>query len=134
MTTETTLRALRIMVADDDADTVTTLVTVLREEGHDVRGFYQAGDALRAIREFDPDAVLLDINMPDLNGFTAAQEIRDRYGVRKPLLIAITGVFTRGPDRILTQLAGFDHHLVKPYEMSDVLKLLAPLRSRICQQ
>jgi CheY-like chemotaxis protein len=122
MTTETTLRALRIMV------------TVLREEGHDVRGFYQAGDALRAIREFDPDAVLLDINMPDLNGFTAAQEIRDRYGVRKPLLIAITGVFTRGPDRILTQLAGFDHHLVKPYEMSDVLKLLAPLRSRICQQ
>jgi DNA-binding response OmpR family regulator len=134
MTTETTPRALRIMVADDDADTVTTLTTVLREEGHDVRGYHQAGDALRAIREFDPDAVVLDINMPDLNGFTAAQEIRDRYGMRRPLLIAITGVFTRGPDRILTQLAGFDHHLVKPYEMSDVLKLLAPLRSRICQQ
>jgi DNA-binding response OmpR family regulator len=127
-------RPLRIMVADDDADTVTTLMTVLREEGHEVRGYLQAGDALRAIREFDPDAVVLDINMPDLNGFTAAQEIRDRYGVRRPLLIAITGVFTRGPDRILTQLAGFDHHLVKPYEMSDVLKLLAPLRSRICQQ
>jgi len=134
MTTETTPRALRIMVADDDPDTVTTLMTVLQEEGHNVRGYHQAGDALRAIREFDPDAVLLDINMPDLNGFTAAQEIRDRYGVRRPLLIAITGVFTRGPDRILTQLAGFDHHLVKPYEMSDVLKLLAPLRSRICQQ
>jgi DNA-binding response OmpR family regulator len=134
MTTETTPRTLRIMVADDDADTVTTLTTVLREEGHDVRGYQQAGDALRAIREFDPDAVLLDINMPDLNGFTVAQEIRDRYGVRRPLLIAITGVFTRGPDRILTQLAGFDHHLVKPYEMSDVLKLLAPLRGRICQQ
>jgi DNA-binding response OmpR family regulator len=134
MTIETTPRALRIMVADDDADTVTTLTTVLREEGHDVRGYQQAGDALRAIREFDPDAVLLDINMPDLNGFTVAQEIRDRYGVRRPLLIAITGVFTRGPDRILTQLAGFDHHVVKPYEMSDVLKLLAPLRGRICQQ
>ena len=48
MTTETTLRTLRIMVTDDDTDTVTTLVTVLRDEGHDVRGFYQAGDALRA--------------------------------------------------------------------------------------
>lgn len=122
------------MVADDDADTVTTLTTVLREEGHDVRGYEQAGDVLHAIRDFDPDAVLLDINMPDLNGFTAAQEIRDRYGVRRPLLIAITGVFTRGPDRILTQLAGFDHHLVKPYETSHLLKLLAPLRGRICQQ
>jgi len=122
------------MVADDDPDTVVTLTTILREEGHDVRGYHQAGDALRAIREFNPDAVVLDINMPDVNGFTAAREIRDRYGAHTPLLIAITGVFTRGPDRILTQLAGFDHHLVKPYHASDVLKLLAPLRRRVCQQ
>ena len=134
MTAETTPRALRIIIADDDPDTVLTLMTVLQDEGHDVRGYHQAGDVLRAMREFDPDVIVLDINMPDLNGFTAAQEIRDRYGVRRPLLIAITGVFTQGRDRILTQLAGFDHHLVKPYEMSDVLRLLAPVRSRICQQ
>lgn len=134
MTKETTPRNLRIIVADDDPDTVLTLMTVLSDEGHEVRGYHQAGDMLRAMRDFNPDVVVLDINMPDVNGFTAAQEIRDRYGVRKPLLIAITGVFTRGPDRILTQLAGFDHHLVKPYQTSDVLKLLAPVRSRICQQ
>jgi DNA-binding response OmpR family regulator len=134
MTTETRTRGLRIMVADDDADTVTTLMSVLSDEGHEVRGYHQAGDALRAIREFAPHAVLMDINMPDVNGFTAAQEIRDRYGSGKPLLIAITGVFTRGPDRILTQLAGFDHHLVKPYDIRDVLKLLDPLRRRVCQQ
>jgi PleD family two-component response regulator len=91
MTAETTPRALRIIVADDDPDSVLTLTTVLRDEGHDVRGYHQAGDALRAMREFDPDAVL-------------------------------------------TQLAGFDHHLVKPCETSDVLRLLAPVRSRICQQ
>ena len=134
MTTETTPRALRIIVADDEPDTVLTLMTVLQDEGHEVRGYYQAGDVLRAMRQFDPDVIVLDINMPDLNGFTAAREIRDRYGKRRPLLIAITGVFTRGPDRILTQLAGFDHHLVKPYETSEVLRLLAPVRSRICQQ
>jgi DNA-binding response OmpR family regulator len=125
------MRALRIMVADDDRDTVLTLMTVLRHEGHEVRGYYQTGDAMRALREFDPDAVLLDINMPDVNGFAAAQAIRDCCGVHRPLLIAITGVFTKGQDRILTQLAGFDHHLMKPYETNDVLRLLAPLKARI---
>ena len=121
-------RRLRIIVADDDRDTVLSVSMLLRDEGHEVRGFHQTGDALRAITDFDPDAVLLDINMPDVNGFSAAAEIRRRHGRQRPLLIAITGVFTKGSDRLLTQLNGFDHHLVKPYGPTELLGLIEPLQ------
>ena len=122
-------RPLRIIVADDDRDTVLTLMMVLRELGHEVRGMHNAQDAVRAIQDFEADAVLLDIAMPGMSGYEAARKINERYGERKPLLIAISGVYKQGSDRVLSKIVGFDHHLVKPCEWSDVLRLLEPLRN-----
>jgi DNA-binding response OmpR family regulator len=120
-------RSLRILIADDDRDTVLTLAMVLGDEGHEVRGVYGGADVLRAVRQFAPHAVIVDINMPDLNGYDVARAIRTRNA--NVLLIAISGVYKRDPDKLLAGIVGFDHFLPKPYQASDVLKLLEPLRT-----
>jgi CheY-like chemotaxis protein len=119
-------RSLRVLVADDDADTVLTLETVLRDEGHETRGVYRGTDVLRTVRLFVPDAVFLDIKMPDLNGYDVARAVRSKNG--NVLLIAISGAYKAEPDRLLAGMAGFDHFLSKPYQTTDVLRLLEPLR------
>jgi DNA-binding response OmpR family regulator len=115
----------RVLIADDDPDTVLTLAMVLRDEGHEVRGVYSGGDVPRAARQFAPHAVVVDINMPVLNGYDVARAIRTRN-----LLIAISGIYKKDPDKLLAGIVGFDHFLSKPYQGSDVLKLLEPLRTR----
>ena len=121
-------RSLRIIVADDDRDMVLSLMMLLREEGHDVRGFHFGRHVMPAVIDLDPDVVVLDINLPELSGWQLASTIRARRTMKQPLLIGISGVFTKGGDRVLAEINGFDHYLVKPYAPEDLLKLLAPLR------
>jgi DNA-binding response OmpR family regulator len=119
--------SLRVLIADDDPDTVLTLEMLLRDEGHEVRGVHRGSDVLTAVRQFAPHAIVVDINMPDVNGYDVARAIRARNG--NVLLIAISGVYKADPDRMLAGMAGFDHFLPKPYQTSDVLRLLEPLRA-----
>jgi len=121
-------RALRIVIADDDRDSVLTLVMLLREEGHDVRGVYSGRQVMGQVIDFDPDVVLLDIAMPELSGWEVARTIRAQRGAERPLLIGISGEYKQGADRVLAQILGFHHYLVKPYAPADLLALLDPLR------
>jgi len=118
--------SLRVLIADDDRDTVLTLAMLLRDEGHEVRCVYSGSTVLEAVRQFDPHAALVDINMPGLDGFDVARGLRTKYG-EKVLLIGISGVYKKGSDRVLAGLVGFDHYLVKPYLASEVLELLETL-------
>jgi CheY-like chemotaxis protein len=118
---------LRILVADDDRDAVASLVLLLRHEGHEVRGVFTGHDVLDKVRDFGPDVVLLDIGMPHISGYEVARALRERYASARPVLIAVTGRDQPG-DRNLAQLAGFDHHVVKPYDPNALLALLAPLQ------
>jgi CheY-like chemotaxis protein len=121
-------RPLRIVVADDDPDTVLTLTMLLEDEGHVVQGVEKGDEVMQLVRRMGPDAVILDIAMPGQSGFAVAQDIRAAYyGARKPLLIAITGHYKKPTDRMLSQLVGFDHHLVKPYDSQELIDLLGPL-------
>jgi len=120
-------RSLHIIVADDEKDTVMTLKAVLDDEGHDVIGVYSGSAVLSALREFRPDVLILDIAMPDISGFVLAKRIRAQFGAVHPMLIAISGLYNKGPDKVLAQAAGFDHHLAKPCHPAEVLALLAPL-------
>jgi len=120
-------RSLRIIVADDERDTVLTLMMILRDEGHDVRGVHSGTGVLQLMRDFDPDVVLLDIALPEKSGYEVAEEIRKREKGARPLLIGISGKYRQGSDRILAQLTGFDHYLVKPFAPAALLELLAPL-------
>lgn len=120
-------RSLRIIVADDDRDTVLTLKAVLDDEGHDVVGVHSGSGVLNALREFRPDALILDIAMPDISGFVVAKRIRAQFGAVHPMLIAISGLYNKRPDKVLAQVVGFDHHLTKPCDPAEVVALLAPL-------
>ena len=121
-------RALRVLVAEDDRDTALTLMMILRDEGHDARAVHSGRTVMAAILDFDPDVVILDLHLPDISGWQIAGTIRSRRA-KPPLLIAITGYYTKGADRILSQLTGFDHYVVKPCEPKELLRLLEPLRS-----
>lgn len=120
-----TPQKLRVLIADDDRDEVLTLRSLVEDEGHEVLALYRGGDVLDAVRDFGPDVVLLDIGMPDRNGYDLAREITSRYAERRPRLIAVTG-WKQASDRMLAKMAGFDHHVAKPYDPQALLKLLAP--------
>ena len=121
-------RSLCIVVADDDRDTVLTLTMVLRHEGHDVLAAFNGQQVLDTVLKNDTDVVLLDIVLPDLSGYEVARKIIARHGDRRPMLIGISGKYKKGSEKILSEIVGFDHYLTKPYEPSEVLRLIAPLR------
>jgi CheY-like chemotaxis protein len=121
-------RALRVLVADDDRDSVLTLMMLLKDEGHEVRGVYSGRQVMDHVLDFDPDVVLLDIAMPEFSGWEVARTIRARRGADRPLLIGISGEYKQGADRVLAQILGFNHYLLKPYAPADLLGLLAPSR------
>jgi len=127
-------RSLRIIVADDDRDMVASLMMLLRDEGHDIRGFHSGRQVMHAVINFNPDVVVLDINLPEVSGWQLASTIRTLRMKNQPLLIGISGVFTKGGDKVLAQINGFDHYLVKPYDPNALLALLAPLRSPSADQ
>jgi CheY-like chemotaxis protein len=121
-------RRLRIIVADDERDQVTTLAAILQDEGHEVREVYRGSEVLRMVREFDPDIALIDIGMPGMSGYEVARELRQEFGKLRPLLVAVTG-WKQSSDRILARLAGFDHHLAKPFESKALLEMIEPVAS-----
>jgi DNA-binding response OmpR family regulator len=123
-------RALRILVCDDDRDTALTLMMILRDEGHEVTAVHSGRNVLNAvIRGANLDVIVLDINLPDVSGWQVAQTLRAR-GMKRPLLIGISGVYKSGADEALANASGFDHYLVKPCAPGELLQLLKPLSNR----
>ena len=117
----------RVLIADDDRDGALTLSTLLELEGYEVRTVHGGQEALDATRTFKPNVVMLDIGMPKVTGYDAARRLRQRYGADCPVLIAVTG-WKQPSDKILANLAGFDHHVAKPYDPNELVKLLAEIR------
>jgi CheY-like chemotaxis protein len=113
---------LRILVVDDNRDSAHSLALLLETQGHVVRTAYDGLTALEVVEEFAPDAVVLDIGLPRLNGYDAARRIRAQPRSKPLLLVALTG-YGHEENRIQAQAAGFDHHLVKPVDL-DVLQQL----------
>jgi len=117
--------APQILVVDDSPDAAECLALVLEQEGFRVAVAHDGRSALARIDSDPPDAVLLDLGLPDLDGIVVAQRIRARQDAAAGvLLVAISG---HGADRDLeaTRAAGFDAHLVKPVAPERILDLLA---------
>lgn len=123
-------KPLRILIADDDRDTATMLALVLRDEGNEVQVVLRGDEALEVGRLFRPDVLIADINMPGESGYAIARELRQRHGSLAPLMIAISGVWTKASDRSVGQAVGFDHYLVKPADPKEVIALIERLRGR----
>ena len=118
-------RTIKVLVADDERDTVLSLRMLLETEDYEVMGAYDAHSVLQGVREFEPDAVLLDIGMPQMTGYDIARELRRTRG-NDLLLIAVTA-WSKFSDKMAAHIAGFDHHVSKPYQPDVILALLQPL-------
>jgi len=113
----------RVMVVDDNRDAARTLELLLRSLGHETRVVYNGTDALRIAPAFKPDVVLLDIGMPDLDGYEVARRLRAMGQVGNARIIAITG-WGQEADRLRSSEAGFDLHLVKPVDPTELAKIV----------
>ena len=94
-----------------------------------VLGVYAGTDVLPSVRFYRPDVVILDIAIPGMSGYAAAQAIRNSFTeFRRPLMIAASGLWKETADQRVAEQVGFDHHLAKPYVVTELLALLEPLR------
>ena len=98
--------------------------SVAKKLGHEVRAASDGPEALMAVREYQPEVVLLDIGLPGMDGYEVARSVRDEMGDDAPLLVAMTGYGQHEVNRHARK-AEFDHHLVKPADMSALRELLA---------
>jgi CheY-like chemotaxis protein len=113
----------KIVVADDNRDAADTLAMMLTLAGNEVRTAGDGQEAVAVAEAFRPDAMLLDIGMPRLNGCDACRRIREQPWGRDILVVALTG-WGQEEDRRRSQEAGFDAHLVKPVDPAALDKLL----------
>jgi CheY-like chemotaxis protein len=113
----------KLLIADDNRDAVDSMAMIMELSGHMVSVAYTGRGALEAVRQHWPDAVLLDIGMPDMTGYDVARAIREIDRERPICLIAVTG-WGQMEDRARTRAAGFDHHLTKPVDPDQVTDLL----------
>jgi len=100
---------------------------VLERSGYAVTVAENGARALELLETMDPDAAILDVGLPELDGFELARRIRQHPRHRDVCLIALTGYGQPG-DRITSREAGFDSHLVKPVRVEQLLELLAQMR------
>jgi signal transduction histidine kinase len=120
----------RILVADDNADALESLATLLTLCGHEVFRALDGTLALEAAERYLPDVALLDIGMPQLSGYDVARQIRARPWGQSLVLVALTG-WGQESDRRRSQEAGFNSHLVKPVDPEELNRLLAHLPAAV---
>ncbi len=113
----------RVLVVDDLAASADTLRMLLELEGFEARVAVDGAKALEVAAVFAPDAVVLDLGLPGMDGYQVARQLRLSPIARSALLIALTGY--SDPETLQrTREAGFDHHLVKPADMDVLLSIL----------
>ncbi len=113
----------RVLVVDDNIDGADMVATMLQMSGHQTRTAYSGQSALEMAGEYQPDFVVLDIGLPEMDGFEVARRLRQLPQLKDVRLIAATG-YGRDSDRQRSKEAGFDYHLVKPIEPEALQKLL----------
>ena len=114
----------RVLVVDDNVDAATSLGMMLEAKGHTVETVHDGKEALRAVKRFSPDVVLLDIELPEMSGYEVASRIRSMDGGTEMVLIALTGRGQRD-DKEKAKDAGFDEHLTKPVDAALLATLIS---------
>jgi signal transduction histidine kinase/CheY-like chemotaxis protein len=117
-----TERPARILIADDNVDAADSLGMLLELSGHDVKVAHSGNAALGMGESYRPDVVILDIGMPDMNGYDVARSARQKPWGKSAYFIALTG-WGQATDKDRAAAAGFDRHLTKPVD-ADVLGAL----------
>ena len=118
--------SLRVLIVDDNQDAGTMLGYMLEAAGYSVRVEKDAASALRATQEFGVEAFILDIGLPDMDGYELARRLRADARTASTTIIALTG-YGQSHDRAPSIAAGFDYHFVKPADHQELLKILSSL-------
>jgi PAS domain S-box-containing protein len=116
----------RILVVDDNRDAAESLAMILGAFGAETRVAFSGPEAIGALESFAADVALLDIGMPDMDGYETARRVRARFADRGIALVALTG-WGQEQDRRRSREAGFAHHIVKPPEIEALRDLLASI-------
>jgi len=116
----------RILVVDDDCATADTLALLIETLGCEAKAVYNGLDAVQQVVEFQPDMALIDIGMPERDGYDTVAGIRQQPGGTHVILVAVTG-WSREEDKRRAYEAGFDLHITKPMRVETLRELLALL-------
>jgi CheY-like chemotaxis protein len=119
-------RRRHLMIVDDERDTTKGMSILLRLDGYNVQAFHNGKDAIHALMSSTPDAVLLDIGMPEMDAYAVARWIRQQPGLESLCVIAVSG-YCQPQDLERSKSAGCDHHFIKPVDHRALLALLATL-------
>jgi CheY-like chemotaxis protein/two-component sensor histidine kinase len=119
---------LRLMIVDDNVDAAQSLAALLETKGHQVVVEVNAHDALKSIENGPVQIFILDIGLPDMDGYELARRLRAHPGTKNVILIALTG-YGQAHDRVLSKAAGFDYHFVKPVDTQNLTKILTQVPS-----
>jgi signal transduction histidine kinase/ActR/RegA family two-component response regulator len=118
----------RILIADDNKDAAQSTGMMLRMLGNEVRTVHNGLQAVEEAAAFRPDVILLDIGMPQINGYEAARRIRQQHWGKDMVLVAVTG-WGKEDDKQRAAAAGFDQHFTKPVNPTDLEHLIANLQA-----
>jgi CheY-like chemotaxis protein len=120
----------KILVVDDLHDSADSLALLFDAMGHETRTAYDGQQAVDVARELQPDIVFLDINMPILDGYGAAQALRAQQVALQPVLVALTAM--SGPDvKRRADDAGFDFYVTKPADFNVLIAIVDDLSRRL---
>jgi CheY-like chemotaxis protein len=114
----------RVLVVDDSVDTVESTARLLKLHGHEVQTACDASEAIAAALRWRPEFVLLDLGLPDIDGYQVALRIRQEASCQGTVLIALTG-YGQPEDRQRSRAAGIAYHLLKPVDPGELLALLS---------
>jgi hypothetical protein len=121
---------LTILIVDDNADAADAFAALLRTQGHLTTIRPDAQSALEEARRLRPDALILDIGPPDMDGYELCRRLHGMPETRNATYIALTGC-GQAHDRVLAKVAGFQHYFVKPVDMTALQRVLTELAPTI---
>ncbi|QNB01460.1 response regulator [Massilia sp. Se16.2.3] len=117
------------MIVDDNVDAAESLAELLGAQGHRVEVHAHPREAIARAREAPPEVFILDIGLPEMDGYELARRLRADPATGGALFIALTG-YGQAHDRILSKSSGFEHHFVKPMDTDRLAQVLAGVRGR----
>jgi PAS domain S-box-containing protein len=121
-------RSLRVLVVEDNVDAADSLSMLLRLYGHEVEVARTGPTALEMAPAFRPEVVLLDIGLPEMDGYQVAKRLREMPEFKDVMMCALTGYTPSEADRQRQQETGFDHYYVKPMDIEKLLELFEMVR------
>ncbi len=122
------MSGLRVLVVDDSKSATDVLALFFELEGHEVKAAYSGREAVALVPEFNPQLILMDIEMPGMNGCEATSQIRALPGGDEIALVALTG-WSREEDLEKVEMSGFDRHLSKPVDPETLRNVVAELQA-----